>query len=72
MPRGSQGQNRPADEIGTAVMVARIAIGEINNEVKQPSGKVRSGIAGAKVRAKSSTLVQRHEIAKRAVAARWK
>lgn len=72
LPRGPQGQKRPADVIGAAIMVARIATGEINEEVKRPSGKVRSGIAGAKARAESLTGAERHEIAKRAAAARWK
>ena len=36
MPRGPQGQKRPADTIGCAVMVAKIATGEIEEEVKQP------------------------------------
>ncbi len=29
MPKGPQGQKRPADAIGAAVMVAKIATGEI-------------------------------------------
>ena len=29
MPRGPKGQKRPADVIGTAIMVGRIAMGEI-------------------------------------------
>jgi hypothetical protein len=30
MPRGPKGEKRPADAIGNAVMVARIATGEID------------------------------------------
>jgi hypothetical protein len=53
-------------------MVAKIATGEIEEEAKPPSGKVRSGIAGAKARAESLTSGERQGIAKRAAAARWR
>lgn len=71
MPRGPQGQRRPVDVVGNAVMVARLATGEITEELKQPSGKVRSGIAGAKARAESMTKEERSAVAKQAAAARW-
>jgi len=69
VPKGPQGQKRPADAIGAAVMVARIATGEIEDNKK--SGRVRSGKAGAKARAKSLTGEQRSEIARKAAEARW-
>jgi hypothetical protein len=73
VPRGPQGQRRPSDVIGTAVMVAKIATGEIADDVDQRSvGKIRSGKAGAKARAESLTSEERREIAKRAAAARWR
>jgi len=53
-------------------MVAKIATGEIEEEVKTPSGKVRSGIAGAKARAESLTSSERQGISRRAAAARWR
>jgi hypothetical protein len=72
MPRGPQGQKRPADTIGCAVMVAKIATGEIAEEEDQRSaGKIRSGKAGAKARAEKLTVDERRNIAKRAAAARW-
>lgn len=55
MPKGPQGQKRPADTIGCAVMVGRIATGEITEVLKEPSGKVRSGQAGAAARANKLT-----------------
>jgi hypothetical protein len=72
VPKGPRGEQRPADTIGCAVMVAKIATGEIEEELKKLSGKVRSGKAGAKVRAEKLTGEERREIAKRAAAARWK
>jgi len=71
MPRGPQGQKRPADTIGCAVMVAKIATGEIQEEVANPSGKVRSGKAGGKARMEKLTDEERRNIAKKAAAARW-
>jgi hypothetical protein len=71
MPRGPQGQKRPADVIGSAIMVAKITTGEIEEKLKQPSGKVRSGKAGAKARAEKMTAAERSAVAKRAAAGRW-
>ncbi len=53
-------------------MIAKIATGEIEENLKEPSGKVRSGKAGAKARAEKLTDERRSEIAKRAAGARWK
>ncbi len=72
MPKGSQGQKRPADSIGCAVMVARIATGEIEEDLKKPSGRTRSGKAGAEARAKSLTEEERSEIARKAAEERWR
>jgi hypothetical protein len=66
-----QGQKRPADAIGCAVMVAEIVTGEIPEDLKRPSGKVRSGAAGAKARADKPTNEERSAIAKKAAAGRW-
>ena len=69
MPKGPNGQKRPADAIGSAVMVAQIATGEIEDNRK--SGRVKSGQAGAKARTQNLTSEQRSQIAKKAVSARW-
>ena len=71
MPRGPNGERRPADVIGCAVMVAKIATGEIVELRKKPSGKVRSGLAGAEARKIALTPARRISIAKKAAAARW-
>lgn len=72
MPRGPRGEQRPADVIGAAILVAKISIEEISEPGKVLSGRVRSGHAGAKARANSLTSEQRQEIAKKAAGARWK
>ena len=72
MPRGPRGEKRPADVNARAVMIAKIATGEIAEKLKAPSGKVRSGKAGAKARAEKLTKEERSAIAKKAAAERWK
>ena len=69
MPKGPQGQTRPADTVGKAVHVAKIATGEVQDDVK--GGRVESGKAGALARSKALTAEQRSEIARKAAAKRW-
>jgi hypothetical protein len=71
MPRGPKGEKRPPDVIGAAIMVAKIATGEITEILKEPSGKVRSGQAGSKARAQKVSQGERTAIAKKAAARRW-
>lgn len=71
MPRGPKGEKRPADVIGNAVHVMRIATGEVEEPTK-PSGRTRSGQAGAKARATKLSPKRRTAIAKKAAASRWK
>jgi hypothetical protein len=70
MPKGPQGQKRPGDVIGAAIMVAKIATGEI--EEKLPTVKRKAGLKGGKARAKKLAPDKRAEIARIAAAARWK
>ena len=72
MPTGPQGQHRPADVVGCAVMVARIATGEIEDEMR-PAAKPRReiGALGGKARAHRLTAAQRSAIARNAAQARW-
>lgn len=76
MPKGPQGQKRPADVIGAAVKVMKIATGEIEEDPEVDPNKdlaaVEMGRKGGKARAKSMSKKRRSEIAKKAVAARWK
>ena len=72
MPKGPNGEIRPADSVGCAVKVAQIATGEVDEALLKKSGRVRSGHAGAKARAESLTTEERREIAKKAAAVRWK
>ena len=75
MPRGPEGQKRPADVVGNAVKVMRIATGEEEEEYeddgKDPAAKAL-GAKGGKARAKKLTPEQRSEIAHLAAEARWR
>ena len=73
MPKGPQGQKRPADVIGAAVMVGRIATGEIE-EAPEPvkSAAAELGSRGGKARAAALSKRKRKEIARNAAAKRWK
>lgn len=74
MPTGPKGQKRPADVIGNAIRVAKIATGEIE-EAAPDDGKDKAaqalGKKGGAARAKSLTPKKRAEIAKKAAAKRW-
>lgn len=75
MPKGPKGENRPADVVGNAVKIMRIATGEeedtIENDGKDPAAKAL-GKKGGTARAKKLTAEQREEIARIAATARWK
>lgn len=75
MPRGPKGEKRPADVIGNAVKVARIATGEELEELTN-DGKDKAaqslGRRGGKARAAALTKARRSEIALAAAAKRWK
>jgi hypothetical protein len=77
MPKGPKGEKRPADVIGNAVKVMRIATGEEEEDIDTPEkeGKdpaaVSMGKRGGKARAEGMTPERRAEIAKKAAAKRW-
>ena len=72
MPKGPKGEKRPADVIGAAIMVGRIATGEIEDTPGKAPNRAKGGKAGGKARADSLDPKRRSEIAKKAAAARWK
>lgn len=75
MPTGPKGQKRPADVIGNAVRVMRIATGEEEDTVvddgKDPNAKAL-GAKGGKKRAENMTPERRAEIARKAAEKRWR
>ena len=75
MARGPRGEKRPADVIGNAVRVMRIATGEIDESTPPDDGKDPAAVAlgrkGGKARAGAMSAKRRKEIAKKAAAKRW-
>ena len=78
MPKGPKGEKRPADVIGNAVHVMRIATGEIEDttgtEAKDPAAVElgrRGGLKGGKARSDKMSSERRADIARKAAQARW-
>ena len=72
MPKGPNGQKRPVDVTGTAVMVARIATGEEEDTREEiASAAATLGRQGGKARAEAMTQERRSEITRNAARRRW-
>jgi hypothetical protein len=74
MPKGPQGQKRPADTVANAIRVAKILTGEVEEEMSN-SGKDKAaqslGRRGGAARRDKLSPERRAEIAKQAAAKRW-
>jgi hypothetical protein len=74
MPKGPRGEKRPADVIGAAVKIMRIATGEEpddRDDAPALSPAAQLGKLGGAARAKSLTAEQRKDIARKGAAKRW-
>ena len=75
MPIGPKGEKRPSNSIESGIMVARIAVGDIQEEYvdkpKPTPKRSKGGEKGGKARAESLTPERRSEIAAEGAAARW-
>lgn len=71
MPKTPTGAKRPADVIGNAVHVMRIATGQVVEKPKPRSAAAVMGSKGGLSRAKKLSGKKRAEIAKKAANARW-
>jgi hypothetical protein len=75
MPKGPQGQKRPADTVANAIRVAKVLTGEIEEDMGD-SGKDKAaqllGRRGGKARAAKMTPEQRAEAARQAARMRWR
>lgn len=72
MPRGPKGEKRPADVIGNAVHVMRVATGEIEDNPSKTPNRAKGGKVGGRQRALNLSDEQRAEAARAAANARWK
>jgi len=71
MPKGPSGQKRPGDVIGTAIKVAKIATGEVEEEIPKEHAR-KGGLKGGRSRSKSLTPEERSKIASLAAKTRWR
>lgn len=70
--KGPDGQVRPANAIGCAVLVGKIATGEVEEIIEPPTQQQIDGSRGGRIRAGKLSPERRSEIAKKAAKARWK
>lgn len=74
MPKGPRGEKRPADVIGAAVRIMRIATGEEPDDREDAptlSPAAQLGKLGGAARARNLSPEQRMDIAKKAATKRW-
>jgi hypothetical protein len=74
MPKGPQGQKRPADTVAAAIKTAKILTSEIEEDMGD-SGKDKAaqalGRRGGAARREKLSAERRSEIARKAAAKRW-
>ena len=72
--KGPEGEKLLADAIGNAVMIAKIATGEVEDIITEDgenAAAVALGRMGGKARAAGMSAKKRKEIAKKAAEKRW-
>jgi hypothetical protein len=74
MPKGPRGEKRPADVIGNAVHIMRVATGEAQETLPDPGKEYarKGGLKGGQARAAKLPKKRRSEIAAQAAKARWR
>ena len=76
MPKGPQGQKRPADTVASAIRVAKILTGEVEEDTGADDGKDKAaqsmGRRGGAARRDKLSPERRAEIARAAAAKRWR
>jgi hypothetical protein len=74
MPKGPQGQKRPADTVANAIRVAKVLTGEIEEDMgdsAKDKGAQALGRKGGVARREKLTPERRTEIARKAATSRW-
>lgn len=72
MPKGPNGEKRPADAMALAIMIGKIATGEIADDRSDVSSAAATlGKRGGKARAEKLAPERRAEIASQAARKRW-
>jgi hypothetical protein len=71
MPKGPRGEKRHADTVQNAMLIGRIATGEVEDTPSKAPNRAKGGKVGGKARAKALSAPERSEIAKKGAAKRW-
>lgn len=71
MPKGPKGEKRHADTVQNAILIGRIATGEVEDTPSKAPNRAKGGMSGGKARAEALSPNQRSAIAKKAAQKRW-
>jgi hypothetical protein len=72
MPKGPKGEKRHADTVQNAMLIGRIATGEVDDTPSKAPNRAKGGKAGGKARSEALSPEDRSKIAKKAAAKRWR
>ncbi|MBR0866297.1 RNA-binding protein [Bradyrhizobium diazoefficiens] len=71
MPKGPKGEKRHADTVQNAMLIGRIATGEVEDAPSKAPNRAKGGNIGGKARSDALSSEQRAAIAKKAAQKRW-
>jgi hypothetical protein len=71
MPKGPKGEKRHADAVQNAMLIGRIATGEVDDAPSTAPNRAKGGKAGGAARAARLPSEERMRIAKKAAKSRW-
>jgi hypothetical protein len=72
MSKGPKGEKRHADTVQNAMLIGRIATGDIEDTPSKSPNRAKGGRIGGKRRSDALSPQERTNIAKKAAAARWR
>jgi hypothetical protein len=71
MPKGPKGEKRHADTVQNAMLIGRIATGEVEDVPSKAPNRAKGGKIGGRTRAERLSPDQRSAAAKKAANKRW-
>jgi hypothetical protein len=71
MPRGPKGEKRHADTVQNAMLIGRIATGDVDDAPSKAPNRAKGGKIGGIARAKKLSPSERTDIAHKAAESRW-
>jgi hypothetical protein len=71
MPKGPRGEKRHADTVQNAMLIGKIATGDIEDAPSKAPNRAKGGRVGGKARASKLTPAERIAAAHKAAESRW-